>query len=426
MLDIKLLRENPEKFKINLEKRKNHEKYISLIDEVLKVDNLWKIKKKELDLLKSQRNKESENINKIKKEGGNFKSKILEVKEISNNIKKFELSEKEILDKRNDILNRIPNLLNENVPIGKNDEDNKFIKSVLEKPVFDFKPLTHQELCEKNDWYDLKTASKISGSRFYYLKNELVFLEMALQQFVLNKLKNKGFEILYTPPMIKMEAAKKVIPLGDFKETIYRIENEGEEMCLIATAEHTLSTLHFDKIFSEKELPKYYCGISQSFRKEAGVSKDEKGIFRVHNFNKIEMFIYSNKEDSEKEHKFITNILEEIFSDLKLHYNMVDICSGDIGIFANRKYDLEAWLPGQNKYREMGSSSNYLDFGARKTNTRYQNEKNEIEFCHTLNNTACAMTRTIIAILEQYQTKEGNVKVPEILKPYLGNNEFLK
>ena len=424
MLNVKFLKENKNEVLKNLDKRIKFDK--TLVEKVLIQDENWKKIKKNLDDLKKKRNDETKKINELKKERKDFKSKILEIKEIINKIKEVEILEKKSKDLRDEILNKIPNLLDEKVPFGKSDEENIEIKKVGEKPKFDFKVLSHQELCEKNNWYDLKTAAKNCGSRFYYLKNELVFLELALQNFVLEKLQKKGFEIFSTPPMLKLDVAKKVIPLSDFEESIYQIENDGEKSCLIATAEHTLSTLHLDKLFVKKELPKLYCGLSECYRKEAGVTKDEKGIFRVHNFKKIEMFIYTSKENSLIQHKFITDIIEEIFSDLELHYRMVDICSGDIGMFANRKYNLEAWLPSQNKYREMGSSSNYLDFGARKTNTRYQDEKNNIEFCHTLNNTACAMTRTIISILEQNQIKNGNVKIPKVLKKYFNNKELLK
>ena len=425
MLDIKLIREDFEKVKNNLKKR-DDVKILEFLDEVVKFDNNWKSKKKELDIIKSKRNKLSEEVNILKKQNKDFKSVILEVKKVSENIKELEKIEKELLEKRDTILNKIPNLLDEEVPIGTDDTENKVIRKFMEPTKFNFKVKTHQELCELNDWYDLETASKNSGSRFYFMKNELVFLELALYNYVLDKLKNKGFTIMEVPPMLKMEVASKCIPLGDFEDTIYKIENEGDSMCLIGTAEHTLSSFHINKLFQKKDLPILYAGLSPCYRREAGVTKDEKGIFRVHNFNKIEMFVYTTKEDSLEKHNFITNIIEEIFTELKIPFQIVDICTGDIGVFATRKFDLEAFLPGQNKYREMGSSSNYKDFGARKLNVRYQNEKNEIEYCHTLNNTACALQRTIIAILENYQREDGNVEIPEVLRKYFNNRKLLK
>ena len=424
MLDIKYLREFSELVKTNLKKRDGFD--TSIIDEILKVDNEWKNTKNGLDELKKNRNQLSEKVNEAKKKGLDFKDIIEEVKKVSNKIKEIEEKENSLINKRNETLNKIPNMLDEKVPFGKSDEENVEYKKVGSKPHFDFEPKTHQEICELNDWYDLKTAAKNSGARFYFMKDELVFLEMALYNFVLEKLKSKGFCIMEVPPMLKMEVANKCIPLGDFSDTIYKIKNEGDDMCLIGTAEHTLASYHINTIFAKKDLPKLYAGISPCYRREAGVSKDEKGIFRVHNFNKIEMFIYTTKEDSEEKHKFITDIIEEVFIDLEIHYRMVDICSGDIGMFASRKYDLEAWLPGQQRYREMGSSSNYKDFGARKLNSKYQDENNNIEFCHTLNNTACALQRTIVAILENHQTKDGNVAIPKVLRKYFGNKKFLK
>jgi len=223
--------------------------------------------------------------------------------------------------------------------------------------------------------------------------------------------------------MLRREALGKSVSLEDFADAIYSIE--GEDLCLIGTSEHALALLHADTMMQIKDLPIKYAGISQCFRKEAGVTKDEKGIFRVHNFNKIEQFIFCKPEESDKFLEELRNNAEEIFQDLEIHYRIVDICSGDIGSFAARKFDIEAFLPGQDQFREMVSASNYRDYGARRLNCKYQDEKNNVKLVHTLNSTAIALTRTLIAIIETHQTENGNVRLPKALRKYFGDREFL-
>ena len=223
--------------------------------------------------------------------------------------------------------------------------------------------------------------------------------------------------------MLRRETLGKSVPLESFEEDIYKIQDE--DLYLIATSEHTLAAIHESETFNHKDLPVKYAGMSQCFRKESGVTKDSKGIFRVHNFNKIEQFVFCAPEDSDKIHDEITANAEEIFQDLEIHYQIVDICSGDMGGMASRKYDLEAWLPSQQKYREMVSASNYRDYGSRRLRARYQTEEGGLELVHTLNSTAIALTRCMIAIIEQHQIKDGRVRIPTKLRPYLGNKEFL-
>ncbi len=421
MLDIKLIREDPNHVKKDLKRRPGFD--TSIVDEVLKVDEKWRVEKGALDKLKAEKNKESMAIAKVKKEGGDIKAQVAKVKKISDKIVAKDEELKKIEDERNLILIKIPNILDKEVPKGEDDEDNKPIRFNLEKPSFDFKVRDHKELCEMNDWYDLNTAAEHSGARFYYLKNELLMLQIALYSHVMNKMAHKKYTPVEVPPMLRRESIGKSVSLEDFDEAIYDIE--GEDLCLIGTSEHALALLGADKTFNHKELPIKYAGISPCFRKEAGVTKDEKGIFRVHNFNKIEQFVFCKPEDSDKFHKEITDNAEEIFKELEIHYRVVDICSGDIGSFATRKFDIEAWLPGQDKYREMVSASNYRDYGARRLNSRYQSEKGTLELVHTLNSTAVAMVRALIAIIEQHQTKDGNIKLPKALKPYFGGREFL-
>ncbi len=421
MLDIKLIRENPQKIKDNLEKRQGYD--VTIVDKVIEIDLQWRDIKKGLDSLKSNKNKESNEINKLKSEKKDFKSQIIKVQEISKEIKEIEEEEKEILSQRDKYLSKIPNMLDKEVPNGKDDEENVSIKIWGKKPKFDFIPKDHIRLCEENDWLDTKQASKTSGARFYYLKNELVILEIALYNFVINKFVEKGFIPLRVPHMLRREMIGKSVSLEDFEDALYKIE--GEDLHLIATSEQAIAVYHNDQILNCKDLPKKYIGISPCYRKEAGVTKDSKGMIRVHHFNKIEQFVFSRQKDSDKFHKEILNNTEEIFQELGLYHQIVDICSGDMGSFATRKYDLEAWLPSQDKFREMASASNYRDYGARRLNLRYQDEKNNLKFCHTQNNTGIATGRAMVAIIEQYQTKDGNVIIPEVLRKYMGNRKFL-
>lgn len=421
MLDIKLIREQPEVVKKDLLRRPNFD--TSIVDKVLEADTLWRTAKGELDSLKAQKNKESKAINEVKKAGGDIKAQVAKVKEVSDLISKKDEELKNLATKRDEVLVRIPNILDPEVPKGEDDEENLPIRTHLEKPEFSFNPRNHQELCEMNDWYDMDVAAKVSGSRFYYTKNELVLLEVALYNFVLNKLNDKGYAPIMTPPMLRREVLGKSVPLEDFEEVIYKIEDE--DLYMIATSEHTLAALHVDDTINHKDLPVKYAGLSNCFRKEAGVTKDSKGIFRVHNFNKIEQFVFCKPEDSDKLHEEITANAEEIFKELELHYQIVDICSGDMGGMATRKFDLETWLPSQEKYREMVSASNYRDFGARRLNCKYQTESGTTELVHTLNSTAIALTRCMISILEQHQTEDGNVRLPKALRPYFGGREFL-
>ena len=422
MLDIKLIRERPDFVKEELKRRVDFD--VSIVDEVLRADEKWRKAKFDLDKLKSEKNKESKLIAKVKKERGDIKSVLNKVKKIADKIDNKDGKVKVLEGKRDEILIKIPNLLDKEVPYGEDEEDNVEVERRGKKPEFKFDVKTHQEICEANDWYDLKTAAKHSGKRFYYLKNELVMLQFALYNCVLNKMISKGYCPIEVPPMLRKEALGKSVSLSDFKESIYDIE--GEDLCLIGTSEHALAVLHADCEINHKDLPLKYVGFSVCFRKELGVTKDSKGIFRVHNFNKIEQFIFSKPEDSDELHKEILDNAKEIFDELGLHYRVVDVCSGDIGSMASRKFDIEAWLPFQKKYREMVSASNYRDYGARRLNVRYQTDKGTLEFVHTLNSTAIALTRVIIAIIEQYQTKDLNVEIPKVLRPYLGNRKFLR
>jgi seryl-tRNA synthetase len=422
MLDIKLLREDKQTVLDNLAKRGKD--YTTIINKILEIDEQWRSLKKEVDTLKSLKNKESKAIAQVKKEGGDIKEQIAKVKAIGDEIENKDAQANELLQQRDSLLITIPALLDDEVPIGEDEEGNVPIKTFKEKPTFSFPVRNHMELCELNGWYDLEKAAEHSGARFYYLKGELVELELALYQFVFSKLTQKNYIPVEVPVMLRREAIGRSVSLEAFEEDLYKIE--GEDLYLIATSEHSLALLHANDTLNHKDLPLKYAGISPCYRKEAGVTKDSKGIFRVHHFNKIEQFIFCKPEESNQFLQELVENAESIFQDLDIHYQIIDICTGDIGSFAARKYDLEAWLPSQEKYREMVSASNYKDYGARRLHVRYQNQEGKLELVHTLNSTAIALTRCMIAIMEQHQTEDGNVRIPEKLRPYLGGREFLK
>ena len=422
MLDIKLLREQKEFVVENLKRREGFD--ISIVDVVLDLDIGWRRLKKELDFLKSQKNKETKRISEIKKLGEDISAHHLKLKDISEQIDEKKLLEKEMLKKRDEQLLKLPNLLSEEVPKGESDEDNVVISTYGKKKEFSFTPKSHQEICELNNWYEIQKAGEVSGARFYYLKSELVLLQIALYNFVMRFLQEKNYIPVEPPLMLRRSSVGCSVSLEDFEDVIYKIEDE--DLYLIATSEAPLAVLHKNEVLNHKELPLRYAGISPCFRKEAGVTKDSKGIFRVHNFNKIEQFVFCTPERSCEFHKEIISNAEEIFKQLGLHFQVVDVCSGDIGNFAARKYDLEAWLPSQQKYREMVSASNYKDYGARRLNCRFQSPSGTLEFVHTLNSTAIALTRVIVAIIEQHQTELGDVRLPEVLRNYFGGREFLK
>ncbi len=418
MLDPKLIREKPDEVKENLAKRKKPE-YIEMVDEFLGVDKIWRETDVKVNELRKQRNIYAKNIAKAK---GDEKQKLIaEMKEINSNLSDSEKIYHDKQDRRQFLLDRIPNLLHDSVPYGEDDEGNIPIRTWGEKPEFDFTPLDHHELLDILDIAELERARKTSGSRFYYLKNEAVILEMALMRYALDILRKHDVEIYSTPSMVRerMLYGTGFLPTG--AEDIYKIE--GEDLSLIGTSEVTLAGLHADEVFIEAELPKHYAGFSTNYRTEASATtKDDKGIFRVHEFKKVEMFTYSLPENSAAEQERMFAIAEEIFKGLDMHYQVVNICTGDIGAVAAKKYDIEVWLPGQNRYREVVSCSNCTDYQTRRLKIRYREKEGAPikGLVHTLNSTAITTTRPMIAILENFQQEDGTVLIPKGLVPYTG------
>jgi len=420
MLDINLIRQNPEIVRKDLEKRNDLEK-IKLLEEVIELDKLWRKEIAGLNELRRERNELSEKIAKLKKEGKDVTELLERAKILPEKIKELE-QKVETKEKRiKEILMTLPNILHESVPIGKDENDNVVIKTWGEIPKFNFKPKDHQDLGLPLDLMDIERAAKVAGARFYYLKNALVELNWALIKYGLDFIKKRGFKLFQPPYMIRREALEGAIAFRDFQDMIYKIE--GEDLYLIGTAEHALLAYHMNEILDGKDLPLLYAGISPCFRKEAGThGKDTKGIFRVHQFEKVEQFIFCKPEESWHWHEVLLKNAEDFFQSLGIPYRVVNICTGDIGSIAAKKYDIEAWLPGQGKYREVVSCSNCTDYQARRANIRFR-EGNEIRYVHTLNSTLVATERAIIAIMENYQQEDGSIIIPKVLKPYLNGAE---
>ncbi len=428
MLDINFLRENADLVNQS-EKKRGHAP--GKVDEVLKLDLDWKRELKVMEELNHKRNVVSQEINQAKKSNKSSLAdkKIKEMRNVIDTIKSQEDKATELLKKRNAVLKEIGNVLHDSVPKGKDDSENEEIKKVGKIPKFDFKIKDHIELGLELDIIDLDTAAKNSGARFYYLKNEGALLSLALQRFAIDRILAKKYSLISTPVMLNRAALEGGVNLSEFEDTIYKIENE--DLYLIGTSEHPLVALRKDQILSEDELPIKICGVSPCFRKELGShGRDDKGIFRVHQFNKIEQIIYCKPEDSYKFFEELQKNAEELFKELEIPFRVVRICTGDIGNKQALQYDIEAWMPGQKDgkgaYREVTSCSNCLDYQAVSLNTKFKRKSGEKEYVHLLNNTAITDTRPIVAILENFQTKSGTVKIPKALVPYMNGIKEIK
>ncbi|MBT3813974.1 serine--tRNA ligase [Candidatus Woesearchaeota archaeon] len=428
MLDINFVRENPDLVRKS-EKKRDHDP--KLVDEVLKSDLQWRKQLKVMEQLKHTRNVVSQEINQAKKnkKESEAKKKIKEMKSVVEDLKKSEEKVNKLLKKRNDTLKLIGNVLHESVPKGKDDSENVELRKWGKILKFDFPIKDHIELAEELDLIDLDTAAKVSGARFYYLKNEAVLLSQALQRFAIDKMREKGYTLIQTPFMLNRGALEGGVNLSEFEDTIYKIE--GEDLYLIATSEHPLIALKKDELLNEKDLPIQICGVSACFRKELGThGRDDKGIFRVHQFNKVEQIIYCLPEESKMYFDMLQANSEGLFKELGLPFRVVNICTGDIGNKQSLQNDIEAWFPGQNgkkgTYREVTSCSNCLDYQAVTLNTRVKRKDGTKQYVHLLNNTALTDTRPIAAILENFQTAKGTVKIPKALWPYMGGIKEIK
>lgn len=418
MLDIRFVRENSQAVKDDLARRGDLTK-VEWVDEVLRLDTEWRKLLTEVNNLRERRNRITEEIAKLRRSGLDASAKMKEAEAIPAAIGE---REKEITERRQRIdylLMRLPNLMHESVPQGKDENDNVELRKWGERPSFSFTPKDHIDIAIGLDLIDIERAAKVAGARFYYLKRDLVRLNWAIVAFALDFMKEKGFTLLQPPYLLRRDAMEGAVDLSDFQDVIYKVENE--DLHLIATSEHAMLGMHRDEILDATTLPIRYCGISPCFRKEAGAhGRDTKGIFRVHQFEKVEQFVFSKPEQSWDEHEFLIRNHEEIFQRLGLAYRVVNICSGELGTVAAKKYDLEVWLPGQRRYREAGSCSNCTSYQAVRSNVKFRTKPNEpTSYVHTLNSTLIATERALVAILENYQREDGSVAIPKVLVPYM-------
>lgn len=424
MQDIKFIIENPGLIKLGAKRKNAHVE----IDKIIELHEKRKEKLQKVENLRAKQNRVSKEI-----ATSTDKEKTLEeMKKVKEEIKSIEPELQELEKKIDELASSVPNPPLDSVPDG-TEEDNKPFKTHGEKPEFNFSPKSHMELGKELDIIDIERGARTSGTRFYYLKNEAVLLEFALVQHILHKLISKGFTPVIPPVLVKEQAMYATGFFPSERSNIYHVnpkseqEPDNDDLYLVGTSEVPLTMLHYKEVLQEEQLPLRYCGFSTCFRREAGsYGKDTAGIIRVHQFDKMEMFSFCNPDKSEEEHEFLLGIEEEIMQDLGLHYQVVNICAGDLGAPAAKKYDIEVWIPTQNKFRELTSCSNCTDFQARRTSIQYATKNKEDKpkkYLHTLNGTAVAIARTLVAILENYQQKDGSVLIPEILRPYMGGRD---
>jgi seryl-tRNA synthetase len=423
MLDIKLIRESPDLVRSNLEKRGNPEN-LKMLDELIATDKQWRLNLTKLNELRHQRKQVTIEIAKLKKSGNDASSHMEKAKAVDVETTGVEKQVGLEEEKTRNYLMRLPNLLDESVPFGKDENDNVQVKTWGEIPKFTFPIKNHIDLALDLDLIDMERAGKISGSRFFFLKGQLALLDMALMHFAIHELTKKGYTPILPPYLMKKEAYEGVTALGDFADVLYKVE--GEDLYLIATSEHPMAAMLMNEVLKEQDMPLKLAGMSTCFRKEAGAhGKDTRGIFRTHQFNKIEQFIFCKPEDSQKLHEELLQNAEDLLQKIGLPYRVVNVCTGDIGTVAAKKYDVEAWMPAQNGYREVVSCSNCTDYQARRLGIRYREKEGAPTkgVLHTLNSTAIATGRTIVAILENNQQEDGTINVPKPLQKYMADIE---
>jgi seryl-tRNA synthetase len=424
MLDTKLLRDNPNIIESMLNKRGVNfpldrlisldKKRRQLIIELQDCNHRKNILAQSI----AQKKKGSKNINPIDNE-------LNEMKKLAVKLSQLEKDQNETQIKYQNLMMSIPNILHDSVPVGSSEDENVVIREYGKaRPIVT--PRDHIEISTSLELIDLERAAKISGARFYFLKNQLVKLNQALLNFGLDYLSDSGYVLTQPPFMIRREAMEGAIILGDFEQVIYKID--GEDLYLIGTSEHAAVSMHMDEILEGKNLPLRYSCMSPCFRKEAGAhGKDMKGIFRVHQFEKVEQVVFSRPEDSWKEHEKMLRLTEKFYEKLGLPFRTILLCSADVGKVSAKTYDIEAWFPGQKNYRELVSCSNCLDYQARRLRTRFKdNVSDESRFVHTLNSTLVATERTMVSIIENYQTDAGSIEIPQVLQKYMGDVREIK
>jgi seryl-tRNA synthetase len=415
LIDIQIFRENPQ---IIRDSEKKRFKDPAAVDNVIELDNAWRKQRAAINELRRQRNELSKQIGQKKKQGLDASEEFQKADQVNKQIKEAENKADQLLTERDKKRYSIGNLLHSSVPTAPDEEGNAIIRSWGEKQAFSFLPKHHADLVMSLDVADIEKAAQVAGARTYYLKRDLVRLNLALIQLALDVMTEKGYTPFWTPFFLRAEVMKGASELADLEQQLYK--TDGDEFFFIATSEQTLASLHWDEVLAPEMLPIRYVGVSTCFRREAGThGKDTKGIFRVHQFEKVEQFVFCNPEESWSIHEEMITNAEEIFQKLEIPYRVTNIASGEMNDNAAKKYDIEAWFPAQEKYREVVSCSNCTDYQARKMNIRMGKYGGEKEYAHTLNSTAIATERAICAILENFQQEDGSIDLPKSLGPYM-------
>ncbi|QWR76164.1 serine--tRNA ligase [Candidatus Magnetomonas plexicatena] len=418
MLDIRLIREHPELIIQSLKKRNSNIDLTELLD----FERRRKALQLEVEDLRNQRNVVSDEIGKLKKQKQNADNLVAEMKEVSDRIKRLDEEISSIETKISEITLLIPNIPHESVPVGKDETENLEIKRWGEPRTFDFEPLNHWDIGTALNIIDFERAAKIAGARFALMKGMGAKLERSLMNFMLNHNVKRGYTEVFPPILVNRESMTATGQLPKFAEELFRTVEP--EFYLIPTAEVPVTNIHRDEILKDEELPICYTAYTPCFRAEAGShGKDTRGLIRQHQFNKVELVMFTKPEDSYRYHEELTSVAESILEALELPYRRVLLCTGDMGFSSAKTYDLEVWLPGQNRYREISSCSNFEDFQSRRAAIRFKRpDKKGTEFVHTLNGSGLAIGRTLCAILENYQQKDGSVVIPEALRHYMGTD----
>ena len=423
MLDIAMFRDQSDLIRADHDRRGiPHD----AIDEIIRLDEEWRKAQYDADQIRRERNAAAKGIAEAKKAGDSASadSIIAEVADLGNRISELGAYADECLEKRDALRMKVPNILHPDVPVGEDDQKNTLHSLHGEKSSLGFEPRNHNDLIEMNGWVDQARGAKVAGSRFYFMQGDLARMEMALQQYSSDFLINRGYTLVQPPLMMNREAYEGVTDLSDFETVMYGIE--PDKYYLIATSEHPLTAMRMDEIIEPSELPIKMVGVSQCFRREVGAhGLSDRGIWRVHQFTKVEQIVICHPDDSWTHHEELLENAVSLWDSLGLHYRVVNICTGDMGTVAAKKYDLEAWLPGADAYKEVVSCSNCTDYQANRLRMRYRTTEGN-EAVHTLNSTAVATSRALVAILEQNQLEDGRVSIPDALRPYMGGQEALQ
>jgi seryl-tRNA synthetase len=417
MLDPKIIRDEPEKIRKMIIDRAVEFDF----DGMLELDKKRRDLIKETDELRKKRNQMSIAIGQAKKSNEDASSLLTDMGKISKDLDEQEQLQKTVESDYTNLAFSIPNMIHESVPIGTDESSNVELRRWGEIPQFNFQINDHIDLGQNLNIIDLERAAKTAGARFYYLKGGLVKLSQALISFALDFMQEKEYNLIQPPYMINRKSMEGAVIADDFEDVIYKVQDE--DLFLIGTSEHAIASMHSDEILDGNKLPFRYASFSPCFRKEAGAhGKDQKGIFRVHQFDKIEQFIFAKPENSWNEHEKMISITEEFYKKLEIPFKVMLLSSGDMGKVSAKTFDIEAWMPGQNAYREIVSCSNCLDFQSRRLKIRFRDKSNEdTQYVHTLNSTLVAVERTIVSIIENFQTNDGHITVPQVLQKYFGD-----